>query len=314
MAEPSRPTTGPARSRLHTSSGLLLLGLVALATACTPIAERLADVVRPGEEPEVSAAADPEGEDATEVEPETELVEAADHLRIDGDVPGLYGGTGEEGACDPEQLVAFLAAEPDKPRAWASVLDLTAVEATHETRVEAIEDYVEGLSSALLGADTRVRNHGFAFGEATSREVVLQRGTAVLVDDRGVPRVRCACGNPLLPPLARGALTITGRAWDGPVVERLVVVQPATVTIEVLVLVDVTTGWGFERPIGTHGEEDALPPQLVADPEPEPAPAPACADLYRTDLPDSFACEDWCASYGCSWEYWYDWDHVCMCH
>jgi len=68
MAESSRPTTGPARTRLHASAGLLLLGLVALATACDPIAERLSDVVRPGEEPEVSTAADPEGEDASEVE------------------------------------------------------------------------------------------------------------------------------------------------------------------------------------------------------------------------------------------------------
>src|SRR6185436_18143448 len=30
---------------------------------------------------------------------------------------------------------------------------------------------------------------------------VLRRGTAVLVDDEGVPRVKCYCGNPLLPPV-----------------------------------------------------------------------------------------------------------------
>ena len=30
---------------------------------------------------------------------------------------------------------------------------------------------------------------------------VLQAGTAVMVDDRGVPRAKCSCGNPLREPI-----------------------------------------------------------------------------------------------------------------
>ncbi|GAP52775.1 serine/threonine protein kinase [Streptomyces azureus] len=54
----------------------------------------------------------------------------------------------------------------------------------------------------MLRADTGVTNHGFRAGRAAVLQAVLQAGTAVLVDDRGVPRVRCACGNPLRPPVA----------------------------------------------------------------------------------------------------------------
>lgn len=51
-------------------------------------------------------------------------------------------------------------------------------------------------------ADTRVTNHGFADGRATEIQSILQAGTAVFVDDTGLPVVKCSCGNPLGRPAA----------------------------------------------------------------------------------------------------------------
>ena len=51
-----------------------------------------------------------------------------------------------------------------------------------------IESYVAGLTAVRLRWDTRVTNHGFSDGEATAFQSLLQAGTAVLVDDTGVPR------------------------------------------------------------------------------------------------------------------------------
>ena len=112
---------------------------------------------------------------------------------VSGAAPGLYGGTGEEAVCDPAALVDFLEHNPDKAAAFASVVGI---------KPKQIGDYVASLTPVLLREDTRVTNHGFVDGQANGFDAVLEAGTAVLVDDRGVPRVRCACGNPLSEPAA----------------------------------------------------------------------------------------------------------------
>ena len=61
--------------------------------------------------------------------------------------------------------------------------------------------------SATPGSPTT----GTTAGRAVATQAILQAGTVVLVDDRGLPRVRCASGSPLLPPIA---------AADGITVER----------------------------------------------------------------------------------------------
>ena len=95
-----------------------------------------------------------------------------------GSTPGLYGGTQNNQVCDAQQLVNFLAANPDKGAAWAGVLGI---------RTSDIPTYVATLTPLLLRADTRVTNHGFSNGHATELQSVLQAGTAVLVDPFGVP-------------------------------------------------------------------------------------------------------------------------------
>ncbi|WP_398863156.1 DUF6777 domain-containing protein [Streptomyces pakalii] len=112
---------------------------------------------------------------------------------MDGAAPGLYGGTQKIAGCEVEQQVKVLRAAPDKNRAFASVQDIEP---------SAVPDYLRGLTPVTLRMDTRVTNHGYRDGEPAQRLSGCAPGgdAPVLADDRGVPRVRCACGNPLLPP------------------------------------------------------------------------------------------------------------------
>lgn len=165
-----------------------------------------------------------------------------------GTQPGLYGGTMDQGSCNPEQLVAFLEDEPAKAAAWASVQGIPSGE---------IAEFVDSLTPAILLEDTRVTNHGFANGAATPHQSVLQAGTAVMIDERGVPRVRCACGNPLLPPIAQAGTTqYTGDPWPGFDPGALGAVTPGEPT-DVFILTDIDTGRPFTRPAGSAGDADA---------------------------------------------------------
>lgn len=166
---------------------------------------------------------------------------------VDGAAPGLYGGTRKVASCDVEQQIKVLKAAPDKNRAFASVQDIEP---------SAVPGYLRGLTPVTLRMDTRVTNHGYRDGEADAYQAVLQAGTAVLVDDRGVPRVRCACGNPLLPPVAQEDPRLTGKAWPGYRASDVVVVEPAEKPVKEFVMVDPENGDWFERKAGDTGDKD----------------------------------------------------------
>ncbi|MFT7610281.1 MAG: hypothetical protein ACI9MX_003365, partial [Candidatus Aldehydirespiratoraceae bacterium] len=93
--------------------------------------------------------------------------------------------------CEPENLILFLDEEPIIANAWA---DAAGVE------VDEIADTIRTYEARVLQHDTRVTNHAYRGGVARGFQATLEAGTAVLVDEAGVPRVRCACGNPLAPP------------------------------------------------------------------------------------------------------------------
>jgi hypothetical protein len=181
-----------------------------------------------------------------------------------GTEPGLYGGSQDVETCDVEGLVTFLTADENaaKAEAWAGTLNI---------EVSEIPDYVAGLTAVRLRFDTRVTNHGFRDGEANAFQSVLQAGTAVLVDDQGIPRVKCNCGNPLLEPEPVGgdlseseqtqALDIQEMAenpqdaWEGLDPTQVVSVTPGdAVTVFILVSPE---GRLFKRPVGSAGAEDA---------------------------------------------------------
>lgn len=69
-----------------------------------------------------------------------------------GNSTGLYGGTGDQTACDAAKLARFLHENPSKARAWADVQGIGTDE---------IEACVATLTLALLLRDTRVTNRGY---------------------------------------------------------------------------------------------------------------------------------------------------------
>lgn len=168
---------------------------------------------------------------------------------IEGSTPGLYGGTQSLASCDVERQIRYLTDDQAKGRAFASAAEITP---------DRIPSYLRGLTSVQLRADTRVTNHGYKNGSATSYQAVLQAGTAVLVDGHGLPRVRCACGNPLGPPVAaKGTPKAKGQSWSGYRAADVVVVSRADTALDSMVLYDPRTEQWFERPVGTQGEEDS---------------------------------------------------------
>jgi hypothetical protein len=206
---------------------------------------------------------------------------------IAGSAPGLYGGTQNAVTCDVEAQIRFLQANPDKAAAFAGVLGITTSQ---------IPSYLRSLTPVRLTQDTRVTNHGYRNGRATSLQSVLQAGTAVLVDVYGVPRVKCGCGNPLTPPVAQPRppryVPPQGRQpWPGWSPTTVVVVQQ-TVQVNVFVLVNIVDGGFFIRPAATTGDEDepftveAYCAQYPDDPECDDRP-PTTTSTLPTTIPTS---------------------------
>jgi hypothetical protein len=165
-------------------------------------------------------------------------------LRASGNAPGLYGGTGDTHTCDPTRLADFLTHTPGKAAAWAGVLGIST---------RAIPSYVGTLTPVVLTTDTRVTNHGYRDGHATTFQAVLQAGTAVLVDRSGIPRVKCGCGNPLTEPVAQPIATTTGTPWRGYDPGTVTTVSPSPRPQASLTLTDVTTGDTYSEPTGGGG-------------------------------------------------------------
>ncbi|MEO3973773.1 DUF6777 domain-containing protein [Streptomyces sp. CAU 1734] len=174
---------------------------------------------------------------------------------LSGATPGLYAGTRSIGSCDAERQLALLGRDRGAEAAFARSSGVSRA---------GLPSFVRSLTPVVLRADTRVTGHGYrAGGAATAHQAVLQAGTPVLVDRHGMPRVRCAGGNPLGPPVAvKGAVVHAGRAWAGYEAGRAVVIGPAERTIGRLLIVDLADSTWIDRETGTDGELDRLPDVL----------------------------------------------------
>ncbi|GAA3506217.1 hypothetical protein GCM10019016_133320 [Streptomyces prasinosporus] len=210
--------------------------------------------------------------------PVTESGPANEVRSVRGGQPGLYGGTRDVSSCDVERQIEFLREVPDKNEAFASVAGV---------RPSEVPSHLRSLTPLQLRVDTRVTNHGYRDGAATDYQAVLQAGTAVLVDDRGVPRVRCACGNPLTEPVEQSAPRHTGEPWPGFSPSNVVVVEPAPRPVEEFVVHDPDTGGWFERQPGdTGGKDRAVPPPDEPAPSGDAAtPSPPASDPLPSSTP-----------------------------
>lgn len=239
-----------------------------------------------------------------------------------GDDPGLYGGSRQDGVCDVAQLVEFLTdpAFADKAAAWAGALGIDPAEIT---------TYVGSLTPVRLRLDTHVTNHRFVDGQAVPFQSVLQAGTAVLVDETGLPVVKCNCGNPLGPPEdltelvdeapddeGGGDVDLTSLAhnpedaWEDLDPAAVVTVAEAPERLETLTLVDLDTHDELQRPVGTQGAEDHAPGEVSCEgagqdvdespcgPEPDLVLDLLCPEEYPGDFDarpglDLWS-DDWC--------------------
>lgn len=199
---------------------------------------------------------------------------------VDGGDEGLYGGTRNVSSCDVERQIKALRADPAKNRAFASVAGVAP------SRVPA---HLRSLTPVQLRLDTRVTNHGYRDGAATTYQAVLQAGTAVLVDRHGVPRVRCACGNPLTPPLAqRAGFKRTGDPWPSYSPATTVVVKPSVTVVDVFVLYDPRHDhhWFARRPGDKpHQDRPTRPPARLTPSITVSTPSAPTSDGPRTSPP-----------------------------
>ncbi|MCM9083348.1 MULTISPECIES: DUF6777 domain-containing protein [Streptomyces] len=263
MNGPSLPTPRQA-SRRHAPAGAALFALLGLlAAACgspqepkgAPGAESqevyLQPVASAGPNPFTASSATAE---SAPVQPPLPNPTGQGIRTVNAATPGLYGGTQRLGSCDVEQQVRFLTDDEGKARAFADAIDIEQ---------EKIPEFLRGLTPVVLRADTRVTNHAFRDGAADAFQSVLQAGTAVLVDEHGMPRVRCGCGNPLASPrTAKGSPVHKGDPWSGYQANQVVVIEPTTHVINSLVIVNIADNTWIERKRGDDGAQDRTPKAL----------------------------------------------------
>jgi hypothetical protein len=221
---------------------LLVIVLIATIVASTSCSSKAAT----GGELELTAAADP-GPNAfmppaaplppTDTQPPPTLQPQGDDHTVEtaplpGDRDGLYGGTDNNAGVDPDKMVDFLGANPAQASAFVDALNADPTvywSGGRQLVVADIATYLRELTPAVLRLDTRITNHGFDGAHGTALQSVFQRGTAVLVDAHGVPRVRGLSGNPLTAPIAlRGEPKPVGAPWPGYHPGALARVEPAT--------------------------------------------------------------------------------------
>ncbi|GGZ37515.1 hypothetical protein GCM10010387_34600 [Streptomyces inusitatus] len=201
---------------------------------------------------------------------------------LSGGTPGLYGGVESVGSCDAERQLDLIGEDRGKERAFARASGVSPA---------GLAGFLRELTPVVLRTDTRVTAHGYRAGSDVARQAVLQAGTAVLVDPRGVPRVRCAGGNPLRPPVAvEGAVVHRGRPWAGYAPERIVVIEPSDRVAGHLVIADVLDSGWIDRATGSDGERDSRPEVLPPGDAPDNLYSyPPAESLSRTPAPAATA-------------------------
>ncbi len=173
-----------------------------------------------------------------------------------GTTPGTYGGVRSGDVCDVPALVGALTGNDVVGSAWSAV---------HSIETDELTRFIDGLTPVVLLRDTNVTDHGFDNGRIHPEQVVLQRGTAVLVDRTGTPRVRCISGSPLRRPQPlTDSVVVVGEPWHGFALEAVVDVRSAEIATSRFVLIDIRTGQPLLRESGASGYMSVLAGPIVS--------------------------------------------------
>lgn len=173
-----------------------------------------------------------------------------------GTTPGTYGGVRGGEVCDVSALSRALTSSAVVGASWSAV---------HSIEPATIEEFLGAMTPVILLHDTLVTDHGFDNGRILPRQAVLQRGTAVLVDRTGMPRVRCLSGSPLRRPQPLPEpVEVRGATWTGFAIDAVIDVPPAPNSTTRFVLVDIRTGAPLLRTAGVEGSSQILAGPVVA--------------------------------------------------
>ncbi len=234
-ADPVTTTSDPTTSTTSTTIGEVE---VAVTGRCQTTGGGLGSVTTT-----TAGAEDDEGDEGGQVE------------ENDGVCPGVHGGTEGRAACDVDAYVNHVAGDATKTSVLASFFGLADAQ---------LEEALRSLTPVQVAADTWVVDHDFVNGGLERVGGLLQAGSAVLVDARGSPRVRCVSGSPLAPPPDTDVTLSVSEEnrWpsiaDG--VQRAQVVQPGDEPVRDLVLVDAARiGTGVADDVcGTVSDDGAV--------------------------------------------------------
>ncbi len=202
-------------------------------------------------------------------------------VTVKGGHVGLYGGTEKLSQCDKVQLVTFLQSNPEKAAAWAKAQGIATTE---------ISSFVNELTQVVLRSDTQVLNHGWVNGRITEFVSVLQYGTAVLVNDYGLPVVKCNCGNPLSAAPVYPRVTYKGPTWRGWNPRSITIIEQNITIINDYTIININNGQPFGRPAGTDGGQDgpAPNPSPTGSPTPSaPSPTPSAPSPTPSPTPSA---------------------------
>jgi hypothetical protein len=138
-------------------------------------------------------------------------------------------GAANRPACDTEKLISYLTKDSQAGEAWVHALNSDRdLSWSGGSKIEALQipAYIRELTPRVLTEDLRVTNYQFANGTALAVQSVLEKGTGILVDSKGVARVRCSSGNPLTPMVQQKTPPIyRGKPWPSFQPQRVVATQ-----------------------------------------------------------------------------------------
>ncbi|WP_368656253.1 DUF6777 domain-containing protein, partial [Streptomyces viridosporus] len=159
-----------------------------------------------------------------------------------GNTPGRCGGTGRWSIRDVGRLERCLSAPGSgrTARAWAKAPG---------PRTGGTPEYLDRPTPVLLRHGTPVEKHEHEKGKAVPFPAPLRAGIAIPVDARGLPPVKCSCGNPPRPfegDRRRISVAFEGgnEEWRGYDPSEAVVARPAPREPERTSPVDVGSGGG----------------------------------------------------------------------
>ncbi len=150
-------------------------------------------------------------------------------LKAANGIPGSGGASSQRKTDDPETLISYLVAHPQAATAWVKALNSDpslSWSGGNRIEIQQIPAYIHELTPRSLDTDLRVTDYQFTNGAALAVQSILESGTIVLVDAKGVSRVRCASGNPLAPMIPlRVRPRYRGTPWSGFQPQRVIAIQ-----------------------------------------------------------------------------------------